>query len=117
MQHVLRMDGGPLFRQAVRRLAGAVGDLLKEFGYRVQDVRHAICHQANGRLLAAVARRTHFSPEQFYSVIDRVGNTSSASLPIALDFANREGRLRPGDLIVLGAFGGGLTWATGLMRW
>lgn len=117
MQHVLRMHGAPLFRSAVKRLAGAIRDLLKEFGYGVQDVKQAIFHQANARLLAALARRARFSPDQLYSVIDRVGNTSSASLPVALDFANREGRLRSGDLIVLGAFGGGLTWATGLMRW
>ena len=116
-QHVLRMQGGPLFRIAVKRLAAAAKDLLKEYGYGSEHVASAIFHQANGRLLEAVRRRLDLLPEQVYSVIERVGNASSASLPIALDFANQEGRLRAGDLLLLGTFGGGLTWATGLMRW
>jgi 3-oxoacyl-[acyl-carrier-protein] synthase-3 len=116
--HVLRMQGGPLFRVAVKRLAGAVGDLLKEFGFGIEDLGQAIFHQANGRLLDALGRRLGLSPgEKMYSVIEQFGNTSSASLPIALDHAARSGRLRPGDLVLLGTFGGGLTWATGLLRW
>jgi 3-oxoacyl-[acyl-carrier-protein] synthase-3 len=116
-EHVLRMQGGPLFRIAVKRLAAAAADLLKEYGYGSEHVASAIFHQANARLLEAVRRRLHLLPEQVYSVIERLGNASSASLPIALDCANREGRLRSGDLLLLGTFGGGLTWATGLMRW
>jgi 3-oxoacyl-[acyl-carrier-protein] synthase-3 len=116
-EHVLRMHGGPLFRTAVKQLAGAVKELLKEFGYGLDDVSHAIFHQANGRLLSALGKRLGLDPEKLYSVIDRIGNPSSASLPIALDFANREGRFRPGELLLLGTFGGGLTWATGLVRW
>jgi 3-oxoacyl-[acyl-carrier-protein] synthase-3 len=115
--HVLRMHGGPLFKTAVKRLAGAVNDLLKEFGYSLDNVNLAIFHQANGRLLSALGKRLGLAPEKLYSVIDRIGNPSSASLPIALDAANRNGRLRSGDLLLLGTFGGGLTWATGLMRW
>jgi len=116
-EHVLRMRGASVFRTAVKLLAGAVTDLLKEFGYSLDDVDHAIFHQANGRLLSAVGKRVGLPPEKLYSVIERIGNPSSASLPIALDCANREGRLRVGDLVVLGTFGGGLTWATGLVRW
>ena len=116
-EHVLRMRGASVFRTAVKLLAGAVTDLLKEFGYSLDDVDHAIFHQANGRLLSAVGKRVGLAPEKLYSVIERIGNPSSASLPIALDCANREGRLRVGDLVVLGTFGGGLTWATGLVRW
>jgi 3-oxoacyl-[acyl-carrier-protein] synthase-3 len=115
--HALSMQGGPLFRVAVKRLADAVTDLLKEFSVKVDDLSQAIFHQANGRLLAALARRLNLSPRNMYSVIDRFGNTSSASLPIALDHAVREGRVRSGDLVLLGAFGGGLTWAAGLVRW
>ena len=111
------MQGGPLFRTAVKRLAGAVNDLLKEFGYSLDDVNMGIFHQANGRLLSALAKRLGLAPEKLYSVIDRIGNPSSASLPIALDAANRDGRLRPGDLLLLGTFGGGLTWGTALVRW
>ena len=116
-EHVLRMQGGPLFRTAVKRLAGAVNDLLKEFGCNLEDLNLAIFHQANGRLLSALGKRLGLAPEKLYSVIDRIGNPSSASLPIALDAAHREGRLRSGDLLLLGTFGGGLTWGTGLVRW
>jgi 3-oxoacyl-[acyl-carrier-protein] synthase III len=116
-QHVLRMQGGPLFRTAIKRLAGAVNDLLKEFGYSLDDVNLGIFHQANGRLLSALGKRLGLAPEKLYSVIHRIGNPSSASLPIALDAANRDGRLRSGDLLLLGTFGGGLTWGTGLVRW
>jgi len=116
-EHVLRMRGGPLFKTAVKRLAGAVNDLLKEFGYSLDDVNLAMFHQANGRLLSALGKRLGLAPENLYSVIDRIGNSSSASLPIAMDAANRNGRLRSGDLLLLGTFGGGLTWGTGLVRW
>lgn len=116
-QHVLRMNGGPLFRVAIRRIEQAVQDIVKEFGSRLDDVRHIILHQANGRILSQVADRLGVSQDRLSSVIERSGNTSSASLPIALDAAVREGKIAPGDLVLLGAFGGGLTWATGLMRW
>jgi 3-oxoacyl-[acyl-carrier-protein] synthase III len=116
-EHVLRMQGASVFRAAVKLLAGAVKDVLKEFGYGMDDIDHAIFHQANGRLLSALGKRVGLAPEKLYSVIERIGNPSSASLPIALDSANREGRLRAGDLVLLGTFGGGLTWATGLVRW
>lgn len=116
-EHVLHMQGGPLFRTAVKQLAGAVTDLLKEFGYSFDDINRAIFHQANGRLLSALGTRLGFAPGKLYSVIDRIGNPSSASLPIALDVANRHGAIRPGDLLLLGTFGAGLTWGTGLVRW
>lgn len=116
-EHVLRMQGGPLFRTAVKQLAGAVQNLLKEFSYGFDDISLAMFHQANGRLLSALGKRLGLTPEKLYSVIDRIGNPSSASLPIALDVAHREGRLRSGDLLLLGTFGGGLTWGTGLVRW
>jgi 3-oxoacyl-[acyl-carrier-protein] synthase-3 len=116
-QHTLRMRGGPLFRVAVRRMAEAVAEILKEFGLDVDQVGHAIFHQANGRLLAAVARRLRLPAEKVFTVIERFGNASSASLPIALDQANCGGRLRRGEVVLLGAFGGGLTWASALVRW
>ncbi len=114
--HAIRMQGRPLFRVAVRRLAGAVTDLLKEFGVGVDDLGQAVFHQANGRLLSAISRKLGIPPEKTYSVIEQVGNTSSASLPIALDRAYGEGRIKAGELVLLGTFGGGLTWATALFR-
>jgi 3-oxoacyl-[acyl-carrier-protein] synthase-3 len=116
-KHAIRMQGGPLFRVAVKRLADAASETLKEFGLGVGDLGQVIFHQANGRLMASLGRRLGLPPSKLFSVIERVGNTSSASLPIALDRAAREGRLRADDLVLLGAFGGGLTWATALIRW
>ena len=116
-EHTLRMRGGTVFRTAVRRLEQAVIALLKEFGLTVDDVAHVIVHQANARILEQLRRRLGFSREALYSVIEQYGNTSSASLPIALDHAVREYRPVPGELFLLGAFGGGLTYAAGLVRW
>ncbi|MGH7259638.1 MAG: 3-oxoacyl-ACP synthase III family protein [Nitrospiraceae bacterium] len=116
-EHAIRIQGIPLFRVAVKRLAEAVRDTLKEFGIGVDDLGQVVFHQANGRLLAAVLERLEMPPDKMYSVLERFGNTSSASLPIALDYAVREGRIAPGDLVLLGTFGGGLTWATALVRW
>ncbi len=115
--HSLRMHGAPLFRLAVRRLEQAVRDILKEFGMEVRDVAQFVVHQANGRILAQLAARLAVPAERICSVIERFGNTSSASLPVALDHAVRAGSVRPHDVIVLGSFGGGLTWASGLIRW
>ena len=116
-EHTLRLRGGAVFRTAVRRLEQAVTQLLKEFGLTVGEVAHVIAHQANARILEQLQRRLGLPHEVLYSVIERYGNTSSASLPMALDHAVRAQRVVPGDLLVLGAFGGGLTYATGLVRW
>jgi 3-oxoacyl-[acyl-carrier-protein] synthase III len=115
--HTLRMQGAPLFRLAIKRLEQAVLDLMKEFGVDTAEVAQFVVHQANSRILAQVATRLGVSRDRIFSVIERFGNTSSASLPIALDHAVRSEKLRPHDLVVLGSFGGGLTWASGLIRW
>jgi len=115
--HALRMRGAPLFRLAVRRVECAVQEILKEFGVRSEDIRQVVLHQANGRILSHIAGRLGLGPDRLASVIERYGNTSSASLPIALDDAVRSRKISPGDLLLLGCFGGGLTWATGLVRW
>ncbi|HYM37125.1 MAG TPA: beta-ketoacyl-ACP synthase III [Nitrospiraceae bacterium] len=116
-EHTIRIQGVPLFRVAVKRLAEAVAETLKEFGVGVHDLGRVVFHQANGRLLSAVLERLKIPPDKMYSVLERFGNASSASLPIALDYAVREGRIAPGELVLLGTFGGGLTWGTALMRW
>jgi len=116
-EHLLRMRGSAVFRAAVRHLEQAIGDLLKEFGLSAADITRMIAHQANARILEQLRRRLGLPREVVYSVIERYGNTSSASLPIALDQAVRDHRLAAGDLVLLGAFGGGLTWATALVRW
>jgi 3-oxoacyl-[acyl-carrier-protein] synthase-3 len=116
-QHVLRMKGGNVFRAAVRRLERALRDLLNECGLATEGIDHVVVHQANARILDAIRRRLAIPVDRMYSVIERYGNTSSASLPIALDCAIRDRSVKPGDLLLLGAFGGGFTWATGLVRW
>ena len=115
--HLLRMRGSAVFRAAIRHLEQAMLELLKEFGLSTVDVSRVIAHQANARILEQLRRRLGLPREVLYSVIERYGNTSSASLPIALDCAVREQRIAAGDVVVLAAFGGGLTWATGLVRW
>ena len=115
--YALRMRGAPLFRLAVRRVERAVMDIQKECGVRSEDIRQVVLHQANGRILAQIACRLGVGRDRLASVIERYGNTSSASLPIALDDAVRSGKVSPGDLVLLGSFGGGLTWATSLVRW
>jgi 3-oxoacyl-[acyl-carrier-protein] synthase-3 len=115
--HTLRMHGASLFRLAVKRLDQAIREIVKEFGVDVHDIAQLVLHQANGRILDQLTKRLGVSPERVCSVIGRYGNTSSASLPIALDHAVRSGRIVPQDIVLLGSFGGGVTWATGLVRW
>lgn len=116
-RHTLRMQGAPLFRLAVKRLEQAILEIVKEFGVDLQDLAQLVLHQANGRILGQLTKRLGVSPERVSSVIGRYGNTSSASLPIALDDAVRSGKISPDDMVLLGSFGGGVTWATGLVRW
>ncbi len=116
-EHVLRMQGASLFRVAVRLIEQAVQDILKEFGVCLDDIKQVVLHQANGRILTQIADRLGIPQDRLSSVIERYGNTSSASLPIALDAAVRNGKITSGDLVLLGSFGGGLTWATSLVRW
>ena len=115
--HTMRMNGPAVYRRAVTTLVRTVRALLADAGLGVEEVTHALFHQANGRLLDQVGRRLGLASHQCFSTIAETGNTSSASLPIALDQAARRGRLREGDLLLLAAFGGGLTWGGALLRW
>lgn len=115
--HSIELEGGPVFRTGVKRVSVALEDLLRDFELKVTDLAQVIAHQANGRMLRAIAKRVHIAPHQMFSMIEQAGNTSSASLPIAVDIANRQKKFKSGDLVLLGAFGGGLTWGTALIRW
>jgi 3-oxoacyl-[acyl-carrier-protein] synthase-3 len=115
--HAITMKGPSLFRVAVRRLETAVTETLKEQGLTVRDVDRFIFHQANGRLLDKVSERLGIPPDKTFSMIERYGNTSSSSLPLTLDAAVRAGKVKSGDLVCLATIGGGLTWATALIRW
>ncbi len=116
-QHAIHLRGTAVYRVAVQRLTHALEAILRETGTPLSEVKHVITHQANGRMLNAIAKRLGARADQMISIIDRVGNTSSASLPMALDWAHRRGAVRRGDLVLLGAFGGGLTWGAALVRW
>ena len=115
--HTMRMRGPAVYRKAVTTLVGSVRALLDEAGLSIPAVSLYLFHQANRRLLDQVTERLKLEPRQCFTTIAETGNTSSASLPIALDQAARSGRLRPGDLVVLAAFGGGLTWGAALLQW
>jgi 3-oxoacyl-[acyl-carrier-protein] synthase-3 len=111
------MQGAPLFRLAVKRLDQAIREIVKEVGVDIHDIAQFVLHQANGRILDQLTKRLGVSPEQVCSVIGRYGNTSSASLPVALDHAVRSGKILSRDIVLLGSFGGGVTWGAGLVRW
>jgi len=113
----LKMQGNEVFKVAVRSLSEVAQEALDANGLTAADLALFIPHQANRRILEATAKRLGVSDEQVYINVDRFGNTSGASIPIALDEANRAGRIKPGDLVLLDAFGGGFTWASALLRW
>ncbi|TNF55768.1 ketoacyl-ACP synthase III [bacterium] len=115
--HCIKMKGNETFKVAVRTLAQLVTDTLKENRIKPSDLSLLIPHQANLRIIQATAKRLKLSMDKVIINLDRYGNTSSASIPIALDEALRGKRIRKGDYILLEAFGGGLTWASTLIKW
>ncbi len=112
-----RMDGRNVFKNASERMPEAVMTGLKHNGLTIGDVALLIPHQANDRISQMVAKRLQIPLEKVARNIDRYGNTTAASIPIALDEAAREGRLKPNDIVVLTAFGSGFTWASAVIRW
>jgi len=115
--HFFKMKGNELFKVAVRSMADISREVLEEAGARAEDVSLFIPHQANQRITDAVATKLNVEETRVYSNIAMHGNTSSASIPIALDECVEAGRINQGDLILLASFGGGVTWGGVLMRW
>jgi 3-oxoacyl-[acyl-carrier-protein] synthase III len=116
--HAIRMaDGKEVFKRAVVGMADASARLLDKAGLTPDDVSLLVPHQANGRIIRAVAERLSFPSERVFVDLERVGNTSAASVPIALDHAWRRGRLHAGDVVLTVAFGAGLAWGANLIRW
>lgn len=113
----IKMQGNEVFKLAVRAMEEAANEALSANGLSVADIDLFISHQANRRIIDAIGKRLGLSAEQVYINLERYGNTSAASIPIALDEANRAGKLKEGDLVLLDSFGGGLTWASALVRW
>jgi 3-oxoacyl-[acyl-carrier-protein] synthase-3 len=116
-EHYIKMRGNELFKVAVRSLEEVSRRVIEEAGVKPADLDLLIPHQANQRITEAVRERLGLPAEKVYSNIDRVGNTSSASIPICLDECVRGGRIKKGDLILMSAFGAGVTWGAVLMRW
>ena len=112
----LRMKGREVFRHAVTNLSAVMGESLQLAGLTGDDVDWVVPHQANARILDATARKLGLSPEKVVVTVDQHANTSAASVPLALDVATRDGRIKPGDLVVLEAMGGGFTWGAAVIR-
>lgn len=115
--HFLKMKGNETFKVAVRTLESLVVDTLKKNNLKPSQLAAIIPHQANLRIIQATANRLGLSMDKVVVNLDRYGNTSAASIPIALDEVVRIGRIREGDYVLLEAFGGGLTWASALIKW
>jgi 3-oxoacyl-[acyl-carrier-protein] synthase-3 len=115
--HFIRMKGNETFKIAVRSLEEVSREVITASGLTPSDIDLYIPHQANRRIIEAVGTRLGLRPDQLYMNIDRVGNTSSASIPIALDEVVRAGKVHAGDTVLFAAFGAGLTWGAALLRW
>lgn len=115
--HYIKMRGNETFKVAVRTLESLVVETLKESNLKPSQLSLLIPHQANIRIIQATAKRLDLPMDRVMINLDKYGNTSAASIPIALDEAVRTGRIKEGDYILLEAFGGGLTWASALIKW
>ena len=113
----LTMHGNEVFKYAVRAMGEVALEALAANGLTTADVSLFIPHQANQRIVDSVGKRLSIGADRVYVNLDRYGNTSAASIPIALDEASRGGRIKEGDLVLLDAFGGGLTWGAAAVRW
>ncbi|MBC18757.1 MAG: 3-oxoacyl-ACP synthase [Planctomycetaceae bacterium] len=116
-QQFMRMDGRPVFKWAVRLIESTVRDVTREAGLDVNDIDLFIFHQANSRIIDAAAVNLGADPDKVLVNVDRYGNTSAGSIPLALDEAFRAGKIQPGSRIILSGFGGGLAWGTALLSW
>ena len=112
----LRMRGREVFRHAVVNLAAVMTEALEAAGHQADEVDWLVPHQANARILDATARKLNLPVDKVVMTVDRHANTSAASVPLALDVAVRDGRIKPGDLVVLEAMGGGFTWGASIVR-
>lgn len=113
----LRMEGREVFKHAVGMITDVINDAYAATGTTSSDLDWFVPHQANKRIIDASAEKLKIAPEKVVITVDRHGNTSAASIPLALDVAVRDGRIQPGHLVMLEAMGGGFTWGSALVRW
>jgi 3-oxoacyl-[acyl-carrier-protein] synthase-3 len=116
-EHFVKMEGAEVFRRAVRSAVASASATLERAGVKPDEVGLFVPHQANARIIAAAAERLGLPPERVAVNVDRYGNTSAASVPLALAEAAEAGRIRTGDLVLLTAVGAGMAWASALLRW
>jgi 3-oxoacyl-[acyl-carrier-protein] synthase III len=113
----LRMEGREVFKHAVGMITDVIVDAFKASGITADDIDWFVPHQANKRIIDASAHKLHIAPQKVVLTVDRHGNTSAASIPLALAVAVADGRIKRGDLVLLEAMGGGFTWGSALLRW
>ena len=113
----IHMTGKEVYKHAITAMLSAAQKALEQAGLRIEDIACVIPHQANMRIIEGIADRLGIPLEKFYVNLDRYGNTSAAAVAIALDEANRSGRIKPGDYVLMVVFGGGLTWAGTVIEW
>ena len=113
----MQMDGQAVFKFAVKRVPEVIGEVLELNQVKTDEISYYILHQANKRIVEAVAKRLGEPMEKFPMNLQEYGNTSSASIPILLDEMNRDGRLKPGQKLVMAGFGAGLTWGAAIVEW
>lgn len=115
--HYIHMDGREVFKFAVRAMSKSALEIIKDVGYSIEDVDYMIPHQANIRIIEAVAKKINLTMDKVYVNLNDYGNMSVASIPVALDEAVKNGSIKAGDIIILVAFGGGLTWGSSVIKW
>jgi 3-oxoacyl-[acyl-carrier-protein] synthase-3 len=115
--HTIHMSGNDVFKHAVRAMESVALEALEAAGRKPEDLALLVPHQANYRIIDATARRLGLPMEKVFVNLDRYGNTSAASIPLALDEARRGGRIQKGDLVEMVTFGGGFTWAAAVVEW
>jgi 3-oxoacyl-[acyl-carrier-protein] synthase-3 len=113
----LRMEGREVFRHAVGMITDVIEDAFAATGYRAEDIDWFVPHQANKRIIDGSAHKLGIAPGKIVSTVDKHGNTSAASIPLALAVASADGRIKRGNLVLLEAMGGGFTWGSALIRW
>ena len=113
----LRMEGREVFKHAVGMITDVIVDAFEATGLNADGIDWFVPHQANKRIIDASAHKLHIAPEKVVLTVDRHGNTSAASIPLALSVARKDGRIKKGDMVLLEAMGGGFTWGSALVRW
>jgi 3-oxoacyl-[acyl-carrier-protein] synthase-3 len=116
-ERYIRMDGHTTFNKAVKVLTASTREAIRRAGLTLDDIDLFVYHQANGRILRSVAEKLELRPERVADYVGETGNTSAASIPLTLSLLREDGRLRPGQRILLGAVGAGFTWGAGVIEW